>query len=101
MMCPLCAQSLKTVERQGVELDWCSQCGGLWLDQGELNELVRREAAAALARGEQALRRERHDREFDATLEDPFGAALPEVREVVGLPFALSRGDAPIGSVRR
>lgn len=65
MLCPLCARALRPVERQGVEMDHCPQCGGIWLDQGELNELIRREAVAAFQRGEDALAAARRDREYD------------------------------------
>ena len=65
MQCPLCAATLRAVERQGVELDYCPQCGGMWLDQGELNELIRREATVAIQKGQDALMAARRDREYD------------------------------------
>jgi Zn-finger nucleic acid-binding protein len=34
-------------ERQGVEIDYCPQCRGVWLDRGELDKLIERAAAAA------------------------------------------------------
>ena len=65
MYCPLCAQALTPVERQGIEIDYCVHCGGMWLDNGELTELIRREALAAVAVGQNALTEQRRDREFD------------------------------------
>ena len=65
MLCPLCARALKPVEREGVEIDYCPQCGGIWLDQGELNQLIRREAMDAIQKGQDALLAERRDREYD------------------------------------
>ncbi|GAB4465927.1 MAG: hypothetical protein OHK0029_36910 [Armatimonadaceae bacterium] len=65
MVCPLCASELQQVERQGIELDYCPDCGGLWLDQGELNELIRRESVAAVLEGQKALSTARHQKEFD------------------------------------
>jgi Zn-finger nucleic acid-binding protein len=32
-------------DRQGVEIDYCSQCRGVWLDRGELDKIIEREAA--------------------------------------------------------
>jgi Zn-finger nucleic acid-binding protein len=32
-------------ERQGVEIDYCPQCRGVWLDRGELDKLIERSAA--------------------------------------------------------
>lgn len=65
LLCPLCARPLQTVERQGIEIDHCADCGGFWLDQGELDGLVRQEAVVALMRGQQALRESRREREYD------------------------------------
>ncbi|HVK04503.1 MAG TPA: zf-TFIIB domain-containing protein [Armatimonadaceae bacterium] len=65
MHCPLCGVSLRTVERLGVELDHCPQCGGLWLDRGELDLLVQQEAVRALTQGQQALQAARDAREYD------------------------------------
>ena len=36
MKCPKCNQSLVMSERQGVEIDYCPECRGVWLDRGEL-----------------------------------------------------------------
>lgn len=68
MLCPLCARGMKPVEREGVEIDYCPQCGGIWLDQGELNQLIRREAMDAIQRGQDALLAARRDREYDHSL---------------------------------
>lgn len=41
MKCPNCADStLVMSERQGVEIDYCPQCRGIWLDRGELDKLL-------------------------------------------------------------
>lgn len=65
MYCPLCARPLEAVERLGIEIDHCPDCGGFWLDQGEMDTLVRREAAQALEKGHEALIQARRDREYD------------------------------------
>lgn len=78
MHCPLCAVALRPVERLGVEIDHCPECGGLWLDRGELDEMVRREAQRALTEGQRVLHRERRSREYDrvSDLTDAPGVAL-------------------------
>jgi Zn-finger nucleic acid-binding protein len=38
--CPVCRTALVVVEREGIELDWCLTCRGLWFDQGELELLA-------------------------------------------------------------
>jgi Zn-finger nucleic acid-binding protein len=42
MKCPICSVELKLAERQGVEIDYCPQCRGVWLDRGELDKLIER-----------------------------------------------------------
>ena len=44
MLCPVCKTDLKISERQGIEIDYCSTCGGIWLDRGELDKLIDRSA---------------------------------------------------------
>jgi hypothetical protein len=38
-------QLLTMAERQGVELDYCPKCRGVWLDRGELDKIIERSAA--------------------------------------------------------
>lgn len=46
MKCPHCEnQALVMSERQGVEIDYCPQCRGVWLDRGELDKLIERSAS--------------------------------------------------------
>ncbi len=40
MMCPKCHEPLRTVDRQGVHLDQCEKCGGIFLDRGELEQIL-------------------------------------------------------------
>ena len=38
MLCPVCkTTNLAMTDRQGIELDYCPQCRGVWLDRGELD----------------------------------------------------------------
>ena len=48
MKCPVCDNvNLVMSERQGVEIDYCPQCRGVWLDRGELDKILERSAASA------------------------------------------------------
>lgn len=48
MKCPVCTNTaLVMSERQGVEIDYCPDCRGVWLDRGELDKLIERAAANA------------------------------------------------------
>jgi uncharacterized protein len=41
MKCPTCPDSILIItDRQGVEIDYCPQCRGVWLDRGELDKLI-------------------------------------------------------------
>ncbi|HEU4455662.1 MAG TPA: zf-TFIIB domain-containing protein [Longimicrobium sp.] len=50
MKCPVCLQpDLVMSERQGIEIDYCPQCRGVWLDRGELDKIIERSAAPSAA----------------------------------------------------
>jgi Zn-finger nucleic acid-binding protein len=40
MLCPVCRVDLVMSERQGVEIDYCPKCRGVWLDRGELDKVI-------------------------------------------------------------
>jgi hypothetical protein len=42
MNCPVCNVQLVMSERQGIEIDYCPQCRGVWLDRGELDKIIER-----------------------------------------------------------
>ena len=43
MKCPICtSKDLVLSERQGIEIDYCPECRGIWLDQGELEKIIER-----------------------------------------------------------
>ena len=42
MQCPVDNTTLLISERQGVEIDYCPQCRGVWLDRGELDKIIER-----------------------------------------------------------
>ncbi|MGH8084661.1 MAG: zf-TFIIB domain-containing protein [Lysobacter sp.] len=56
MDCPVCSNvKLAMSDRQGIEIDYCPQCRGVWLDRGELDKLIER-ASVELAPQPQATR---------------------------------------------
>lgn len=42
MLCPVCKVELRMTDRQGIEVDYCPTCRGIWLDRGELDKLLER-----------------------------------------------------------
>jgi len=49
MSCPVCRVPLAMSDRQGIEIDYCPQCRGVWLDRGELDKIIERSAPAQQA----------------------------------------------------
>ena len=45
MQCPICQVDLVMSERQGIEIDYCPKCRGVWLDRGELDKIIERSTA--------------------------------------------------------
>ena len=47
MKCPTCNVNLVMTDRSGIEIDYCPDCRGVWLDRGELDKIIERSAPAA------------------------------------------------------
>ncbi|MEL6566153.1 MAG: zf-TFIIB domain-containing protein [Pseudomonadota bacterium] len=45
MQCPIDGTALVIADRNGVEIDYCPRCRGVWLDRGELDKIIERSAA--------------------------------------------------------
>ena len=46
MLCPIDKTPLVMSERQNIEIDYCPTCRGVWLDRGELDKIIEKNAAA-------------------------------------------------------
>lgn len=46
MKCPTDGETLVMSDRNGVEIDYCPKCRGVWLDRGELDKIIERAGAA-------------------------------------------------------
>ena len=40
MKCPIDNTTLTITDRQGIEIDYCPECRGVWLDRGELDKII-------------------------------------------------------------
>lgn len=50
MKCPVCPDStLAMSNREGIEIDYCPQCRGVWLDRGELDKIIERSSTPSAA----------------------------------------------------
>lgn len=56
MKCPVCTVDLRMTDRQGIEIDYCPQCRGVWLDRGELDKLIERSTIAEPVREDPRVR---------------------------------------------
>jgi Zn-finger nucleic acid-binding protein len=81
MKCPVDGATLVMTERSGVEIDYCPQCRGVWLDRGELDKILEK-AAPAVA------------------LPEP-GRGAPPPQPAYGQPRSRAMGNRPTGNRRR
>lgn len=69
MKCPTCPSAeLVISERSGIEIDYCPQCRGVWLDRGELDKIVDRAAdhsSGSSFGSSSPSRNDRHSRDAD------------------------------------
>lgn len=50
MLCPICKVALSMSSREGIEIDYCPQCRGVWLDRGELDKIIERSVGTGAQR---------------------------------------------------
>lgn len=64
MDCPVCKTvALVMSERQGIEIDYCPQCRGVWLDRGELDKIIERSMGSAAPQMAPQVQ-PRHDQQY-------------------------------------
>jgi uncharacterized protein len=92
MKCPVDNTVLVISERQGVEIDYCPQCRGVWLDRGELDKIIERTSAATAPASGGGSVSERHedDRRYD---DDRRSQRRPKKRSFLGDLFEFGGGD--------
>lgn len=69
MKCPLCNIDLVMSERQGIEIDYCPQCRGVWLDRGELDKIIDR-SAESMSTAQAAPQPQRTEARYDDRVYD-------------------------------
>ena len=65
MKCPVDDTTLVMSDRQGVEIDYCPQCRGVWLDRGELDKIIDRSAQESAAPAPAARVADDRSRRYD------------------------------------
>ena len=64
MKCPNCNETLVMTDRQGIEIDYCPSCRGVWLDKGELDKIVERSGQIQYGDKNQSDHYDRRDDEY-------------------------------------
>jgi Zn-finger nucleic acid-binding protein len=78
------------VSREGIEIDFCPQCRGVWLDRGELDKIIERTSAATAPASGGGSVSERHE---DDRRYDDRSQRRPKKRSFLGDLFEFGGGD--------
>lgn len=62
MKCPICNLDLLMADRLGVEIDYCPQCRGIWLDKGKIDKIIERAQSVNYSNEENHLKDEKRFR---------------------------------------
>ncbi len=66
MNCPVCVnERLVITDRNGIEIDYCPKCRGVWLDRGELDKIIERAENAYRGSQREEPRYEKRDHGYD------------------------------------
>jgi uncharacterized protein len=72
MKCPNCGETLVMTDRQGVEIDYCPKCRGVWLDKGELDKIIERSSQYESGGGNSGFENRRdYDDDYDQKRQYP------------------------------
>jgi hypothetical protein len=80
MKCPTCTDTdLVMTDRQGVEIDYCPKCRGVWLDRGELDKIIERSSQPA-----PTSRRDDDDWDDDDKYKYQYGKKKSKTKSIFG-----------------
>ena len=82
MQCPIDGTQLVMTDRSGVEIDYCPQCRGVWLDRGELDKIIERGGGQSAPREVERFRDDHRDdsRHRDFSQGDNYGKPYKKKR---------------------
>lgn len=81
MKCPNCSVALVMSDRQGIEIDYCPDCRGVWLDRGELDKLIER-SNSQVANGRR--RNDDDDDDYKRSVKFPYPPKKKKLKSVLG-----------------
>ena len=97
MKCPIDTDTdLVMTDRQGIEIDYCPRCRGVWLDRGELDKIIERSAAPSAPVGANGLPLPADDRRMnDDRRDDRRGDRYDDDSDEIRRPVAYDRHGRP------
>ncbi len=60
MLCPVCNVDLLMSQKNNIEIDYCPKCRGIWLDRGELDKIIEKNALGFNSGHQNYGNRDRH-----------------------------------------
>ena len=81
MKCPICNIPLTMAEHQGVDIDFCSKCHGVWLDWGALDKIIERALLKIASRPYLERLDDRHSQHYDKHHDNDNGGHNKKKRE--------------------
>lgn len=72
MKCPTCDEILVMTTREGVEIDYCPKCRGVWLDRGELDKIIEKSLNSQYANRDDGEERHHDDYRNDDHHDKPY-----------------------------
>src|SRR4051795_373303 len=92
LSCPKCHGPMRTYERNGVHVDQCADCRGIFLDRGELDRLIDAENSWHGGRGDEGHREDRDPREQRQEAREPYRDSRSDLGSVVSDVISQVRG---------
>ncbi|KFZ32002.1 hypothetical protein IDSA_04820 [Pseudidiomarina salinarum] len=85
MKCPICiTENLVMTDRQGIEIDYCPNCRGVWLDRGELDKIIERSSTVAAQPQVQPQQQPRPEYRDPGRYSDDYGYRKKKKKSLLG-----------------
>ncbi len=94
MKCPVCKDvTLLMAEKKGVEIDYCPECRGIWLDRGELDKLIEKEESYNKEHYSNYSKKEYNDNYYDESYKNDKYHHKRKKESFIGEIFDIFGGD--------
>ena len=94
MKCPVCKDvTLLMTDKKGVEIDYCPECRGIWLDRGELDKLIEKEESYNKEHYSNYSKKEYNDNYYDESYKNDKYHHKRKKESFIGEIFDIFGGD--------